>query len=140
MTKNEPAQSEGVYLPGNDTHNLKLLWDQRAEIQRLREEREKLKLEAEGWAQEARTQRATVREAYQAITGATGEPGDWHGAEPIKALVKERNRLREVVKGIRHYAYDTLSGNAEGPTDVDWLKEGFREIHRRVTEALKGGE
>ena len=36
---------------------------------------ERLKLEAEQHAQEARTQRTTVQECYQAATGATGEPG-----------------------------------------------------------------
>ena len=58
-----------------------------------------LQLEAEIWAQEARTQKHTVHECYQAVTGATGEPGDWNGARPvverIEALEAENASLRE---------------------------------------------
>lgn len=46
--------------------------------------RDNARAQAESWAQEARTQRATVHDAYQAATGATGEPGDWHGAQPVR--------------------------------------------------------
>ena len=53
---------------------------------------ERLKREAVQHAQEARTANATIAEIYQAVTGGTGEPGNWHGAEPIKA---ELTRLRE---------------------------------------------
>ena len=63
-------------------------------IAALEAERDALLLQAQGWACEAKAQRATVNEAYRAITGATGEPGDWHGAEPIKVMVRERDTLR----------------------------------------------
>lgn len=66
----------------------------------LRAERDALKLEAQIHAQEARTQRSTVHEIYQAITGATGEPGDWNGAEPVRALVAERDALREALEAL----------------------------------------
>ena len=46
---------------------------------------ERLKLEARTHAQEARTQRATVHECYQAV-GA--QKGDWNGAEPVKGYVE----------------------------------------------------
>lgn len=59
-----------------------------------------LKLQAQIWAQEAKTQQATVRAAYQACTGATGEPGDWNGAAPIRALVAERDALRSALEHI----------------------------------------
>ena len=43
---------------------------------------------------EARGANATIHEAYQAVTESTGEPGNWHGAEPIKAeLVSLRAQL-----------------------------------------------
>ena len=62
---------------------------------------EKLRMEAEIWAQEARTQKSTVHECYQAVTGATGEPGDWNGARPvverIKALEAQNAKLREAL-------------------------------------------
>jgi hypothetical protein len=45
---------------------------------------ETLKLEAQLHAQEARTANATIAEIYQLCSGGTGEPGNWHGAEPIR--------------------------------------------------------
>lgn len=47
---------------------------------------DRLKLEAQSHAQEARTANATIAEIYQLCTGATGEPGNWNGAEPVRAL------------------------------------------------------
>ena len=61
---------------------------------------DRLKLEAQIQAQEARSQRATVREIYQAVTGRTGEPGDWHGAQPVLTLIEERDALRARVANL----------------------------------------
>ena len=70
-----------------------------ADVARLREEREALKREARVHAQEARTQRSTVHEIYQAISGATGEPASWHGAAPVVAFVAEsRAALADVAR------------------------------------------
>ena len=57
---------------------------------------DRLKLEAQIQAKEARSHRATVREIYQAVTGRTGEPGDWNGAKPVLALIEERDALRKM--------------------------------------------
>jgi hypothetical protein len=54
---------------------------------------DRLRLEAQTHAGEARCHKATVHEAYQAVTGATGEPGNWHGAGPIKELAHHAERL-----------------------------------------------
>lgn len=63
---------------------------------------ERLKREAVQHAQEARTANATIAEAYQAVTGGAGEPGNWHGAEPIVAeitrLREENERYREAAR------------------------------------------
>ena len=85
--------------------------------------------QAQVWKQEARTQQATVYEGYQAVTGATGEPGDWNGAEPFKALVRERDEAterhkRELVICLR--AMDKLEAErdqlaAEGRLLHKWL-------------------
>lgn len=48
---------------------------------------ERLKLEAQGHAMEARTANSTIAECYQAVTGGKGEPGNWHGAEPVRQYV-----------------------------------------------------
>ena len=61
---------------------------------------EHLKMQAKIWKCEARAQAATVRECYQACTGATGEPGDWNGARPVLALAEERAWLRNALEHI----------------------------------------
>lgn len=48
---------------------------------------ERLKMEAQIHAGEARTANATIAEIYQLCTGATGEPGNWHGAEPVREMI-----------------------------------------------------
>lgn len=50
---------------------------------------ERLKQEAQIHAQEARTANRTIAEIYQVVSGATGEPGNWHGAEPVKQLMAQ---------------------------------------------------
>lgn len=61
-----------------------------------------LKLQAQSWSMEAKAQKATVCECYQAATGAKGEPGDWNGARPIREALAERDAeiaaLKEKVK------------------------------------------
>jgi hypothetical protein len=65
-----------------------------AAIRGLLRERDMAIQEAQVHAQEARTQRATVHETYQLCTGATGEPGDWHGAEPVRRVIQERDQYQ----------------------------------------------
>lgn len=66
---------------------------------------ERLKLEAQAHAGEARTANATIGEIYQAISGATGEPGNWNGAEPVRAYVAAKDatiaRLRGALENAR---------------------------------------
>lgn len=50
----------------------------------------------------------------------------------------EREGLREALVAIRVYGSDTLSGRTDGPTDIDWLREGIREMVRRARQALTG--
>lgn len=63
---------------------------------------ETLKQQAEIWAQEARTQKSTVHEIYQLCTGGKGEPGDWHGADPVRAVIADRDRLRAAIEQAPH--------------------------------------
>ena len=84
-------------------------------------ERDRLLSEAQIHAQEAATQRSTVREIYQLVTGGRGEPGDWHGAEPVRALVAERDQLRTAIReaaawarGLARGILDTALGEGEG--------------------------
>lgn len=65
---------------------------------------ERLKREAEIHAQEARTQRATVRAIYQAITKATGELGDWNGARPVVEYIERQEQALAAERAKRERA------------------------------------
>ena len=54
---------------------------------------ERLKLEAQGHAQEARTANASLYECYQSVSGATGERGNWRGAEPVRKHIAAMENL-----------------------------------------------
>lgn len=62
-------------------------------IEALQARADNLKQQAKNWAHEARAANSTIAEIYQLCTGATGEPGNWHGAEPVRKLVAERDAL-----------------------------------------------
>jgi hypothetical protein len=90
--------------------------------ERLTEERDeartlnaRLRQEAEIWAGEARCHKSTVHECYQAVTNATGAPGNWNGARPV---VDELTRLRARVEALekalgRIAAFDDSVANAK---------------------------
>ena len=86
------------------------------ELDRLRNLVAILQQQAEIHAQEARTANATIYEAYQAVTGATGEPGNWNGARPIRG---ELDRLRAENARMRSVGTDALTV----------LKFAFNRIH-----------
>ncbi|ASK18430.1 hypothetical protein [Halomonas sp. N3-2A] len=75
------------------------------ENEALAAENAKLRLEAQAHAQEARTQRSTVHEIYQIVSGGKGEPGDWNGAEPVRkafeALQADNAELRRQLVSMR---------------------------------------
>lgn len=56
-------------------------------ITELQDLNDRLKLEAQCHAGEARCANSTIYEIYQVLTGATGEPGNWNGAEPARKYV-----------------------------------------------------
>lgn len=67
---------------------------------------ERLKQEAQIHAQEARTANATIAEIYRAVTGGTGEPGCWNGAEPVRArLAADKARIAELEKDAARYRW-----------------------------------
>ena len=53
---------------------------------------ERLKLEAQLHAGEARGANATIAEIYQVVSGGKGEPGNWNGAAPVRARIAELER------------------------------------------------
>jgi len=79
-----------------------------AEIERLEGLVARLRQEAEIHAGEARAHKASLHEAYQAVTGATGEPGNWNGAEPIRAFVSTaRDRIAALEEELRRMQVHT---------------------------------
>lgn len=71
-------------LPASDVLSASVeLQRQEERIRALEALTDRLKQEAQIHAQEARTANATIAEIYQAVTGSTGEPGNWNGARPV---------------------------------------------------------
>lgn len=90
----------------------------------------RLRMEAEIWAQEARTQKSTVHECYQAVTGATGEPGDWNGSRPvverIKTLEAENARLRGELRRSEAIADELFDEKATLEDDLEEIARADR--------------
>jgi hypothetical protein len=80
---------------------------------------EACKQQAQIWKQEARCANDTIAQIYQLVTGKKGEPGNWNGAKPIKALVAERNALRAALEatqfGFNHSRCPVCAGWNMGP-------------------------
>lgn len=118
---------------------------------------DRLKLEAQTHAQEARTANATIAEIYQVTSGASGEPGNWHGAEPVKKkfaelttrvqdleqsaevharnmrdLVAEHVRERDALRADRDQCVKNMNDNAE---HADKLSERVRELEQKLFES-----
>lgn len=83
---------------------------------------DRLRLEAQIHSGEARAHKATVHEAYQACTGATGEPGNWHGAQPIKQALATAERQRdEAMAALRAIRESFIVAGAMPLSDSDAL-------------------
>ena len=103
---------------------------------------ERLKREAVQHAQEARTANATIAEAYQAVTGGAGEPGNWHGAEPIKAELTTLKARVAVLEGalssakghVMNAAIDLEVGQTRKAITIKTL----RDCENLIAAALKG--
>jgi hypothetical protein len=101
----------------------KLLDAWAAEVAEARALSERLLQEAQIHALEARTANATIAEIYQAVSGATGEPGNWHGAAPV---VEELTRLRAIVDAFTPPAkmlcamYEGCQEQPKGCSDASW--------------------
>lgn len=103
---------------------------------------ERLKREAAQHAQEARTANATIAEAYQAVTGGAGEPGNWHGAEPIVAeitrLREENERYREGARRAHVVVVNTASSRIkELEAEVVKLRSAAENLLDRMIDTYK---
>jgi len=57
-------------------------------------------------------------------------------ALPDLRLIAAAPELLEALEGVVQYASDTLSGRADGPQDVEWHRDGWREIRSRARSAI----
>lgn len=71
----------------------------RAQVAELEDQKEAVIQQAQIWRQEARTMQNTVAECYKAVTGSTGEPGDWNGAKPVREAISELKGERDRLRG-----------------------------------------
>lgn len=94
---------------------------------------DQLKLAAQVHAQESRTANATIAEIYQLVTGATGEPGDWNGAEPVRTYIAQaESKLAEATKQLK--LSDELASAAV--SSYHELQENLAEAEARTVEVL----
>jgi len=103
---------------------------------------DRLKLEAQMHAGEARAANSTIYEIYQALSGGKGEPGNWHGATPaIEYVASVKDLLSEAEK----FLTDLRSCvNGEGPysrgSDSDTLDALYGDalvLSNKIREATK---
>ena len=110
----------------------------RQEVEEARALCDRLKLEAQIHAGEARTTNSTIYEIYQVLSGAKGESGNWNGAEPARRFVQ---RVKEVLEPFAKVA--TAFAEAEDDTFETWrdchepaVKEASKLRHFRAARAL----
>jgi len=81
---------------------------------------ERLKQEAQIHAQEARTANATIAEIYRVCSGGTGEPGNWNGAEPVRARIAElESQLAAAAKDAERLDYLDKNIHSREPDSWD---------------------
>ena len=107
-----------------------------ADRDEARELAERLKLEAQGHAMEARTANSTNYEIYQVVSGAKGERGNWHGATPV------RERFAALTEALTPFAAEKLPSSKA--TEIAYNEFGLRCLmsplaiaRQRARQALK---
>ncbi len=116
---------------------------QLADVTRAREEAEalaeRLKLEAQIHAQEARTQKATVLECYRAVTEGRGEPADWNGSRPVvEALASLRQQLslsEQQVETLKRAVYDVLEANTRLSNELEAAEQRAQEMRKAIDQS-----
>lgn len=94
-------------------------------VQEVQAKADALQLQAECHAQEARTANATINEIYQALTGATGEPGNWDGAEPARKVMAELKALQVELEALKQNILAQWARNMSTPdnqTPFEFIK------------------
>ena len=113
-----------------------------AEVERLKQERDALKLEAQIHAGEARAANSTIYEIYQVLSGSTGEPGNWNGAEPARQYVTAaQERIAELEGALEPFALISSKGvvpkGYEGLATITTSAEYFHRADATLSPAVK---
>lgn len=111
---------------------------------------ERLKLEAQAQAMEARTANSTINAIYQVVSGGIGEPGNWHGAGPVRDKLEAMERENDALRSMAVVASEALTPfaaavfNDNGDMSVD-LSPASSDVYIRAyfadrrARALIGG-
>jgi hypothetical protein len=75
-----------------------------SQLDATRAERDACRQQAEQWKMEAMGHKSSLHEAYQVLTDATGEPGNWNGARPFRDFLQaDREVFGEWLRGwVKH--------------------------------------
>lgn len=122
-----------------------------AGIERLTSLCATLQQQAEIHAMEARGANASLAECYRAVTGGTGEPGNWHGARPVvneiaalRAKLEASNKeLREIAESINDPRVNLTMTAAEWCIEAQSKLEAAErdaERYREWKRAFREGE
>lgn len=71
---------------------------------------ERIKMQARSHAMEARTANATIAEIYQLCSGGRGEPGNWHGAEPVRKVIEDRRQMLAAIDAAGFFLFAHVDG------------------------------
>lgn len=101
---------------------------------------ETCKQQAQIWKQEARTANGTIAEIYQLVTGRKGEPGNWNGAVPVRAVIEQRDALLRVAEAYERWEADLIMENwcwaGQNVTLTDDLYNRMIDIQAMRNKAL----
>lgn len=103
------------------------------DVTRLKDLNEHLKIEAQGYAQEARTANATIREIYQCVSQSTGEVGNWHGAQPVRdAMDKQAKEIAfhvSRVEALRRFLSEKITECQQQAKEIAQLRINYTDIN-----------
>lgn len=96
---------------------------------------ERLKLEAQIHAGEAKAANSTLYEIYQLCSGATGEKGNWNGAAPVRAALSTAEaRGRQIGREEAAKVADEYAANSG--IESSWLR-GARHAGKDLAAAIR---
>lgn len=95
---------------------------------------ERCETEAQQWKGEALAHKSSLHEAYQVLTGATGEPGNWNGAQPVREYVEAAEaRISSLTEALEPFAATAEVDIGESETDEDIFQQASHNRAPKIT-------